>query len=215
MPIRDAVKLIRGAKGTKAKLTVLRGDDKSETVMVVIVRDTVQLVDAAAKLRWETVVKAYPGWFKTFRSDFVRFAERAKQKTPLTGAEIDALFAGSIRPGSKMTLVLARLDAKGQIAGSGAEPGYFGMATILLNLLGHSSPASFGGALPGEHGDRIYMQVPPGSSNPYSDKPIPQVTARVAYPHLIFEVRGEKIALTALSKEFATVMHKVWQSQMH
>jgi len=214
-PIRDVVKLIRGAKGTKAKLTVLRGGDKGETLVVVIVRDTVQLVDAAEKQRWETVMRTYPDWFKSFYSDFTRFAERAKQKTPLTGAEIDTLFASSIRPGSKMTSVLAMLDTKGQIEGSGGEPGYAGMATVLLMLLGNSSPASFGGVASGEHGGRIYMQLPTGTANPYADKPIPRVTERVEYPHLIFQVQGDKLLLTALSREFGAVMHKTWQRQMH
>ncbi|MEE2780155.1 MAG: hypothetical protein VYE15_06515 [Myxococcota bacterium] len=171
-------------------------------------------IDGAAKGRWETVVRAYPSWFRSFHSDFTRFAERAKQKTPLTGAQIDSLFANSILAGSKMTATLAMFDAKGLIEGSGAEPGYAGMATVLLMLLGNSGPASFGGAVPGEHGDRIYMQLPPGTDNPYTDQPIPRVTERVDYPHVIFQVQGDKLLLTAISKEFAAVMHKTWQRQM-
>lgn len=172
-------------------------------------------IGAAEKRRWETVVKGYPGWFKSFQSDFTRFAERAKQKTPLTGAEIDTLFASSIRPGSKMTSFLAMLDTKGQIEGSGGAPGYAGMATVLLMLLGNTNPVSFGGAASGEHGDRIYMQLPAGTANPYADKPVPRVTERVEYPHLIFEVQGDKVLLTALSREFGVVMQKTWQRQMH
>jgi carboxyl-terminal processing protease len=54
MPLRDAVSLIRGKKGTKVHLTVLREGDKTERFPVVIERDTIDLAEQAAKLRFET-----------------------------------------------------------------------------------------------------------------------------------------------------------------
>jgi len=54
MPLRDAVKLIRGKKGTTVKLTVLRQEgDEVERFPLSIVRDKVDLAEQAAKLRFE------------------------------------------------------------------------------------------------------------------------------------------------------------------
>ena len=54
MPLRDAVSLIRGKKGTRVHLTVLRQSEKTERFPVSIVRDTIDLAEQAAKLRFET-----------------------------------------------------------------------------------------------------------------------------------------------------------------
>ena len=54
MPLRDAVALIRGKKGTKVGLTVLRQGEKTERFQVEIMRDTIDLEDQAAKLHFET-----------------------------------------------------------------------------------------------------------------------------------------------------------------
>jgi carboxyl-terminal processing protease len=54
MPLRDAVSLIRGKKGTRVHLTVLRQGEKTERFPVSIVRDTIDLAEQAAKLRFET-----------------------------------------------------------------------------------------------------------------------------------------------------------------
>jgi carboxyl-terminal processing protease len=51
MPLREAVRLIRGPKGTTVHLTVLRN---TERLPISIVRDQIDLVEAAAKLRFET-----------------------------------------------------------------------------------------------------------------------------------------------------------------
>jgi len=51
MPLRDAVSLIRGKKGTRVHLTVLRN---TERLPVVIVRDKIDLTEQAAKLRFES-----------------------------------------------------------------------------------------------------------------------------------------------------------------
>jgi len=53
MPLRDAVSLIRGEKGTTVRLTVLRQADKTERFEVPIVRQEINLEDQAASLRFE------------------------------------------------------------------------------------------------------------------------------------------------------------------
>jgi len=60
MPLRDAVSLIRGKKGTRVHLTVLRN---TERLAVVIVRDKIDLTEQAAKLRFES--REFKG--KTFK----------------------------------------------------------------------------------------------------------------------------------------------------
>jgi carboxyl-terminal processing protease len=54
MPLREAVSLIRGKKGSKVHLTVLRQGETTERFPVTIVRDTINLEDQAAKLRFES-----------------------------------------------------------------------------------------------------------------------------------------------------------------
>ncbi len=49
MDLRDVVKMIRGKKGTKVKLTILRQAEKTESFEVVIIRDKIDLKDGAAK----------------------------------------------------------------------------------------------------------------------------------------------------------------------
>jgi len=53
MDLRDVVKLIRGKKGSKVKLTILRQTEKTEHLEVTIVRDKVDLKDAEAKISFE------------------------------------------------------------------------------------------------------------------------------------------------------------------
>jgi carboxyl-terminal processing protease len=54
MPLRDAVSLIRGKKGTKVHLTVLRQGDETHRFPLAIVRDKIDLAEQAASLRFET-----------------------------------------------------------------------------------------------------------------------------------------------------------------
>ncbi|MDJ0787216.1 MAG: carboxy terminal-processing peptidase [Myxococcota bacterium] len=58
MRLRDVVRLIRGKKGTKVRLTVLRQDEGAERFDVVIERDTIDLAEQAAQLRVEEVETA-------------------------------------------------------------------------------------------------------------------------------------------------------------
>lgn len=53
MDLRDVVKLIRGKKGTKVHLTILRQGEKTETFKQTLVRDKVDLKEQAAKLTYE------------------------------------------------------------------------------------------------------------------------------------------------------------------
>jgi len=55
MALRDVVRLIRGKKGTRVELTVLRQGERTERFQVAIERDTVDLKEQAAKLSFETV----------------------------------------------------------------------------------------------------------------------------------------------------------------
>jgi carboxyl-terminal processing protease len=57
MPLREVVNRIRGKKGTKVHLTVVREGDKTERFHVAIVRDKIDLEEQAAKLRLETIEK--------------------------------------------------------------------------------------------------------------------------------------------------------------
>ena len=50
------MRLIRGKKGTRVDLTILRQGEKTERFQVAIERDTIDLDEQAAKLRYETVV---------------------------------------------------------------------------------------------------------------------------------------------------------------
>jgi len=54
MPLRDAVSLIRGEKGTEVRLTVLREGEETRLFSTSIVRDTIDLEEQAAKLRFVT-----------------------------------------------------------------------------------------------------------------------------------------------------------------
>jgi len=53
MDLRNVVRLIRGKRGTKVHLTILRQGDKTERFRVSIVRDKINLEEQAAKLRFE------------------------------------------------------------------------------------------------------------------------------------------------------------------
>jgi carboxyl-terminal processing protease len=53
MPLRDSVSLIRGKKGTKVGLSILRDGETTERFSITIVRDEIDLAEQAAKLRFE------------------------------------------------------------------------------------------------------------------------------------------------------------------
>ncbi|UCE84689.1 MAG: PDZ domain-containing protein [Deltaproteobacteria bacterium] len=55
MDLQDVVRLIRGRKGSRVQLTVLRQSEKLERLSVWIERDKIDLAEQAASLRFETV----------------------------------------------------------------------------------------------------------------------------------------------------------------
>jgi carboxyl-terminal processing protease len=55
LPLRDVVRLIRGKKGTRVHLTVLRESETVERFQVAILRDKINLEEQAAKLSFEKV----------------------------------------------------------------------------------------------------------------------------------------------------------------
>jgi carboxyl-terminal processing protease len=54
MPLREAVRLIRGKKGSTVHLTVLRQGEETKRFALSIVRDKIDLAEQAASLRFET-----------------------------------------------------------------------------------------------------------------------------------------------------------------
>ena len=56
MPLRDVVAMIRGQRGTKVKLTVLRQSDETSRFDIEIERDAVTIEDAAATLEFEELL---------------------------------------------------------------------------------------------------------------------------------------------------------------
>lgn len=53
MDLRDVVKMIRGKKGTKVTLTILRQGEKTSTFQTTVVRQKIELTDQAAKITYE------------------------------------------------------------------------------------------------------------------------------------------------------------------
>jgi carboxyl-terminal processing protease len=54
MDLREVVRMIRGKKGTKVTLTILREGETTETFNVTIVRDKIDIQEQAAKITYET-----------------------------------------------------------------------------------------------------------------------------------------------------------------
>lgn len=53
MSLRDVVRLIRGKKGSKVHLTILRQDETTERFQVTVIREVIDLQESAASLRFE------------------------------------------------------------------------------------------------------------------------------------------------------------------
>jgi carboxyl-terminal processing protease len=67
MDLRDVVKMIRGKKGTRVTLTILRQGEKTETFDVKITRDKIDLQEQAAKLTMEDRKVSTPNGPKTLK----------------------------------------------------------------------------------------------------------------------------------------------------
>lgn len=57
MDLRDVVRLIRGKKGTKVTLTILRKGENTERLSLTITRDVIDLAESAAALKWHDVTR--------------------------------------------------------------------------------------------------------------------------------------------------------------
>jgi carboxyl-terminal processing protease len=55
MNLRDVVRLIRGERGTRVRLSILRQQDTTERLVVSVIRAEIKLEDQAAALRFETI----------------------------------------------------------------------------------------------------------------------------------------------------------------
>ncbi|MEE2757506.1 MAG: S41 family peptidase [Myxococcota bacterium] len=82
MPLRKVVKLIRGKKGTKVKLTILRQRNKAETHHFLITRDKIDLKESAAKLEWKTI-------------------ERDRKKLKIAVIRLPSFYGGDPRKGAR------------------------------------------------------------------------------------------------------------------
>jgi len=116
MALRDVVKLIRGKKGTRVRLTVLRESTK-DTFQITITRDKIDLEEQAAKLRWEEV-------------------ERAGKKLKLAVIELPSFYGGS-KPGDRgASQDVAKLLA--QARAGHADGVLFDLSTNTGGLLQHA-----------------------------------------------------------------------------
>ncbi len=99
MPLRKVVKLIRGKKGTKVKITVLRQRTKTETHHFLITRDKIDLKESAAKLEWKTI-------------------EREGKKLKIAVIRLPSFYGGDPRKGARdctadMKKLLVEVSQKG------------------------------------------------------------------------------------------------------
>ncbi|KRC77741.1 hypothetical protein ASE30_26555 [Achromobacter sp. Root83] len=156
----------------------------------------------------------YRQWLGDFKQDLLRLRRSPDPKQ----ADIDALFANTIVPGSRATGLVKELAAAKTGSTSG-EIHFAGIQRVFLAALSDAVVAGDGGVYPDTQAayqkDALrvrYMHVDGGGrleryfGNPEVFKPYrlpdPGVFARDAYPFLLFEVRDGKLRLGGVSKEF-------------
>lgn len=156
----------------------------------------------------------YRQWLGDFKQDLLRLRRSPDPKQ----ADIDALFANTIVPGSRATGLVKELAAAKTGSTSG-EIHFAGIQRVFLAALSDAVVAGDGGVYPDTQAayqkDALrvrYMHVDGGGrlerhfSNPEVFTPYrlpdPGVFARDAYPFLLFEVRDGKLRLGGVSKEF-------------
>ncbi len=81
MQLRDVVRLIRGEKGTKVRLTVLRKEEETTRMTLTIERDKIDLAESAAKLHWQEL-------------------KRGKQKVKVAVIDLPSFYQGDT-PGAR------------------------------------------------------------------------------------------------------------------
>jgi hypothetical protein len=156
----------------------------------------------------------YQQWLRDFKQDLLRL----RQSPDPTQADVDALFANTVVPGSRATGLVKELAAAKQGSTSG-EIHFVGIQRVLLGALSDAVVAGDGGIYPDTQAayqkDALrvrYMHVDGGGrlerhfSNPEVFKPYrlpaPGVFARDAYPFLLFEEHNGKLRLGGVSREF-------------
>ena len=156
----------------------------------------------------------YQQWLDAFRQDL----QTLRQSPDPANADIDALFAKTLVPGSRATQVVKSLvQAPG--ASTHGEIRFVGILRVFLGALSQSVVAGDGGVYPDTQDAyksqtlRVrYMHVDGGGRleryfnnpeifNPYR-LPDPGVFERNAYPFLLFEDSHGSLRLGGVSKEF-------------
>lgn len=156
----------------------------------------------------------YQQWLGEFRQDLLRL----RQSPDARQADIDALFARTVVPGSRATALLERL-AGANPGGTSGEIHFVGIQRVFLAALSDAVVAGDGGVYPETQAAyqqtalRVrYLHVDGGGRleryfndpevfDPYR-LPDPGVLTRGAYPFLLFEERDGKLRLGGVSKEF-------------
>ncbi|QVQ28807.1 hypothetical protein [Achromobacter deleyi] len=156
----------------------------------------------------------YQQWLRDFKQDLLRLRQSPDPKQ----ADVDALFANTVVPGSRATGLVKELAAAKPGSTSG-EIHFVGIQRVLLGALSDAVVAGDGGIYPDTQAayqkDALrvrYMHVDGGGrleshfSDPEVFKPyrLPAsgVFARDAYPFLLFEERDGKLRLGGVSREF-------------
>jgi hypothetical protein len=158
--------------------------------------------------------RRYQQWLGEFRQDLFRL----RQSPHARQADIDALFARTVVPGSRATALLERL-AGARPGGASGEIHFVGIRRVFLAALSDAVVAGDGGVYPEtqtayrQTALRVrYMHVDGGGrlERYFNDPkvftsyrlPGPGVLMRGAYPFLLFEERDGKLRLGGVSKEF-------------
>lgn len=156
----------------------------------------------------------YQQWLGEFRQDLLRLRQSADAQP----GDIDALFAGTVVPGSRATALLEQLAAA-HSGGKSGEIHFVGIRRVFLAALSDAVVAGDGGIYPEtqtafqqpalrvryvhvDGGGRLERYFnDPDVFKPYR-LPEPGVFARNAYPFLLFEERDGKLRLGGVSREF-------------
>lgn len=158
--------------------------------------------------------RRYQEWLSDFRQDLLRLRDSANPQQ----ADIDALFARSVVPGSRATTLMRNLAAAAPGRTRG-EIHFAGIQWVFLAVLSDAVIAGDGGIYPDTQAayqkDVLhvrYLHVDGGGrleryfSDPDVFKPyrLPDagVYQRDVYPFLLFEERDGKLRLGGVSKEF-------------
>ncbi|MBB1592618.1 hypothetical protein [Achromobacter sp. UMC46] len=156
----------------------------------------------------------YRQWLHDFRQDF----QKLRQSPGRADADVDALFANTLVPGSRASQLVKEV-ARAQGDSTHGEIRFVGIQRVFMAALANAVVAGDGGVYPETQAAfkqqtlRVrYMHVDGGGrlesyfNNPEVFKPYrlpdPGVLTRDAYPFLLFEDAQGKLRLGGVSKEF-------------